>query len=197
MLEKFSTLPVALPWASCAWKASLRVGAGGLGRLRTAAPVCSPSTSREVSLVLSFFFLRSPRGILPGPTCAASGLLPPWLAPRTLCPAARPLEAGAAWAGPIAEALGRAPSGQGPLLHWEERHLQAERPAALWRHLREEKLDLRRGNVACLSSSTKIKPSASAADPTATPCPGGNSGCENKEAFCALESVPRQLRCIS
>ena len=114
MLEKFSTLPVALPWASCAWKASLRVGAGGLGRLRTASPVCSPSTSLEVSLVLNFFFLRSPRGILPGPTCAASGLLPPWLAPRTLCPAARPLEAGAAWAGPIAEALRPGPVGSGP-----------------------------------------------------------------------------------
>uniref|UniRef100_A0A8B9W851 Uncharacterized protein n=1 Tax=Bos mutus grunniens TaxID=30521 RepID=A0A8B9W851_BOSMU len=115
ILEKFSTLPVALPWASCVWKTSLRAGAGGLGRLRTAASVCSPSTSREVSLVLNFFFLRSPRGILPGrgrrPTCAASGLLPPWPAPWTLCPAARPLE--------------------------------------------------------------------------------GNSGCGNKEAFCALESVPR------
>uniref|UniRef100_A0A8C9BB92 Uncharacterized protein n=1 Tax=Phocoena sinus TaxID=42100 RepID=A0A8C9BB92_PHOSS len=89
MLEKFSTLPVALPWASCVWKASLQVGAGSLGRLPPAALVCSPSTSREVSLVLNFFFLRSRRGILPGrgrgPTCTATDCCLLGLGPQTLC----------------------------------------------------------------------------------------------------------------
>uniref|UniRef100_A0A8C3YEA9 Uncharacterized protein n=1 Tax=Catagonus wagneri TaxID=51154 RepID=A0A8C3YEA9_9CETA len=83
MLEKSSTLPVALPWASCVWKTSLLVGTVGSGRLLPAASACSPSISREVSLLLGFFFLRSPRGILPseGGQLPALRLLPPWPGP--------------------------------------------------------------------------------------------------------------------
>uniref|UniRef100_A0A8D1T4H6 Uncharacterized protein n=2 Tax=Sus scrofa TaxID=9823 RepID=A0A8D1T4H6_PIG len=136
MLEKSSTLPVALPWASCVWKTSLRVGTVGWGRLLPAASACSPSTSREVSLLLGFFFLSSPRGILPGrgraATCAPTAASLAW-APG-LCAKGLPARGRCSlgWAnGRGASAWPRlAPRGQGPLLLWEELHLHAEQPPA-------------------------------------------------------------------
>uniref|UniRef100_A0A4X2KZE6 Uncharacterized protein n=1 Tax=Vombatus ursinus TaxID=29139 RepID=A0A4X2KZE6_VOMUR len=71
MLEKPSTVPVALPCASCVWNTSLGLGLGWSSRGRgRALPVLratrSPSISLDASLGPAFFLPRSPSGILAG-----------------------------------------------------------------------------------------------------------------------------------